>query len=46
MLKEMVIDGIRQPQLSALTQPSVVLANQQQATVKINIYLIFCYFIK
>lgn len=29
MLKEMVIDGIRPPQLSA--QPTVVLANQQQA---------------
>lgn len=36
MLKEMVIDGIRPPQISALTQqPTVVLANQQQATVKI-----------
>lgn len=44
MLKEMVIDGIRPPQLSALTQPTVVLANQQQATVKIFIYLFLCYF--
>jgi len=37
MLKEMVIDGIRPPQLSA--QPTVVLANQQQATVKIILFL-------
>jgi len=36
MLKEMVIDGIRPPQLSA--QPTVVLANQQQATVKIILF--------
>lgn len=36
MLKEMVIDGIRPPQPSAVTQPTVVLANQQQATVNIN----------
>lgn len=39
MLKEMVIDGIRPPQLSAITQPTVVLANQQQGTVKIIIFL-------
>jgi len=32
MLKEMVIDGIRPPLLSAVTQPTVVLANQQQTT--------------
>lgn len=38
MLKEMVIDGIRPPQLSAITQPTVVLANQQQGTVKNNIF--------
>lgn len=44
MLKEMVIDGIRPPQISALTQSSVVLANQQQATVKINIYSLFIIF--
>ncbi|KAF0760257.1 transcription initiation factor TFIID subunit 4, partial [Aphis craccivora] len=37
MLKEMVIDGIRPPQLSA--QPTVVLANQQQAAVKIILFL-------
>lgn len=37
MLKEMVIDGIRPPLLSA--QPTVVLANQQQATVKIILFL-------
>jgi len=37
MLKEMVIDGIRPPQLSA--QPTVVLANQQQATVTIILFL-------
>jgi len=37
MLKEMVIDGIRPPQLSA--QPTVVLANQQQATVKIILFI-------
>lgn len=36
MLKEMVIDGIRPPQISALTQSTVVLANQQQGTVKNN----------
>lgn len=35
MLKEMVIDGIRPPLLNAVTQPTVVLANQQQAAVKI-----------
>jgi len=36
MLKEMVIDGIRPPQISSLTQQStVVLANQQQTTVNI-----------
>lgn len=44
MLKEMVIDGIRPPQISSLTQPTVVLANQQQATVKLFIYLFSCYF--
>lgn len=33
----MVIDGIRPPQLSA--QPTVVLANQQQAAVKIILFL-------
>jgi len=38
MLKEMVIDGIRPPQLSA--QPTVVLANQQQATVKMILFLL------
>lgn len=37
MLKEMAIDGIRPPQLSA--QPTVVLANQQQAAVKIILFL-------
>lgn len=36
MLKEMVIDGIRPPQISSLTQSTVVLANQQQGTVKNN----------
>jgi len=36
VLKELVIDGIRTPQFTALTQqPTVVLANQQQATVNI-----------
>lgn len=34
MLKEMVIDGIRPPLHTAVNQPTVVLANQQQATVK------------
>lgn len=37
MLKEMAIDGIRPPQLSA--QPTVVLANQQQAAVKIILFI-------
>lgn len=42
MLKEMVIDGIRPPQPSAVNQqPTVVLANQQQTTVKIIFFLVF-----
>lgn len=40
MLKEMVIDGIRPPQISAIAQPTVVLANQQQAAVKIFFYIL------
>jgi len=39
MLKEMVIDGIRPPLINAISQPTVVLANQQQATVKIIFFL-------
>lgn len=41
MLKEMVIDGIRPPQLSAIAQPTVVLANQQQSAVNIILFLSF-----